>query len=205
MFGCCRSLLSARALAVLFLVASGVVHAQAPRPSDTESSAEATAGNSVLQLRYLTPSPITNMPGDLDYGFLLSEDRDIIASAALMFKTNLGIIPHLTFQIGPQAYLALLNAQQKTDVFALAIGGNARYELIPRWGVAAFGSAFYSPGVLTFGSAHNLYDFTAGGEIRAMPHLTILAGYRWFKFTTVGEPDVRVDDEVFVGLRWALH
>jgi hypothetical protein len=190
----------------LALVAAQQLQAQEPRPGNA-SYLDATVGNSVLQLRYLTPSPInpTNSKSDLDYGLLLSEGRDIIGSAALLFHTDLNLVPRLTFEVGPQAYVALLNAQQKTDVFALALGGNARYLIIRRWGIAAFGHAFYSPGVLTFGNAHNLYDFLAGGEVAFTPRLVGQAGYRWFKFTLVNEPDEKVQNEVFAGLRWEIR
>lgn len=195
------------ALGALVLFLGGAAHAQEPRSSDGASAVEAMGGNSVLQLRYLAPSPweVTGRGSDLDYGFLLSENRDIIASTALMFHTNLSLAPGLKIDIGPQGYLALLSGLNKTDVFAVAFGASARYALIPRWGIAAFGAAFYSPGVLTFGSAHNLYDFSAGAEVRFTRRLAGLAGYRWLKFTTVGEPDVRVQNEVFAGLRWRLH
>jgi hypothetical protein len=197
------------ALGFLLLLAGGALHAQEPRPTGTTTAVEATGGNSVLQLRYLAPSPWKPAGGgersDLDYGFLLSEDRDIIGSAALMFHTNLNLVPGLTINVGPQGYLALLSGLNKTDVFAVAFGADARYVLLPRWGIAAFGSAFYSPGVLTFGTAHNLYDFTAGAQVQFTPRLAGLAGYRWLKFTTVGEPDVRVQNEVFAGLRWRLE
>lgn len=196
------------AFGFMFLLAGGALHAQEPRPADTTTAIEATGGNSVLQLRYLSPSPweaTGRGSSDLDYGFLLSENRDIIGSAALMFHTNLNLVPGLTIDVGPQGYLALLSGVNKTNVFAVAFGADARYVLLPRWGVAAFGSAFYSPGVLTFGSAHNLYDFTAGAQVQFTPRLAALAGYRWLKFTTVAEPDVRVQNEVFVGLRWRLQ
>ncbi|HTT00503.1 MAG TPA: YfaZ family outer membrane protein [Steroidobacteraceae bacterium] len=165
---------------------------------------EGTLGNSIMQLRYLAPSPLTQARSDLDYGFLLSEDRDVIGSAALLFRTDLNLIPRLTFQLGPQAYVALLAAEQKTDVFALAFGGTARYDLIPSVGLAVFGGAFYSPGVVTFGNAHNLYDFSAGAELRFTRQLTGLGGYRWLKFTLVDEPDDRVQNEAFAGLRWSF-
>lgn len=189
----------------LILVAAQQVHAQEPRPVNTTKAVQATIGNKVLQMRYLAPTPIRGIRGDLDYGVLLTEDREFIASAAMMFDTDLRIIPRLHFEVGPQAYVALLSAQQKTDVFAVAFGANLRYELIRRIGLAAFGSAFYSPGVLTFGSAHNLYDFAAGAEVRFSSRLAGLAGYRWFKFTLVGQPDERVQNELFAGFRWRLE
>lgn len=195
------------AFCLLLLITGGALRAQEPLPTNATSAVEANGGNSVMQLRYLAPSPWEATGGassDLDYGFLLSEDRDIIASAALMFHTNLHLLPGLTIDVGPQGYLALLNALNKTDVFAAAFGVDARYLVLPRWGIAAFGSAFYSPGVLTFGNAHNLYDFTAGGEIQFTSRLAGQAGYRWLKFTLVNEPDDRVANEVFAGLRWRL-
>jgi len=187
------------------LFAIAPLRAQAPPPPNTTQAIDATIGNEVLQLRYLTDSPLRDVKSNLDYGVLLSESREFVGSAAWMFETDLNVLPRLRFQVGPQGYLGLLAAQQKTDVFAVALGANARYDLIRRIGLAAFGSGFYSPGVLTFGSAHNLYDFTAGAEIRLASRLTGMAGYRWLKFTLVNEPDEKVANELFAGVRWRLE
>lgn len=196
-------------LGMMLLVVGGAVRAQEPRPANVNTAVEAMGGNSALQLRYLARSPweATGARSDMDYGFLFSQDRDLIGSAALMYHTNLNIVPGLTIDVGPQGYLALLSAVNKTDVFAIAFGVDARYPLpflSRRWGIAAFGSAFYSPGVLTFGNALNVYDFTAGGEVQFTRRLAGRAGYRWLKFTLVNEPDLRVQNELFVGLRWNL-
>ena len=189
----------------LALAAAGPIWAQEPPPRGAGPAIDATIGNQVLQLRYLAPSPITHQAtSDLDYGVLLSENREFVGSAALLFNTNLDLVPGLRLQVGPQAYLALLNEPKKTDLFALAFGASARYDLIPRLGLAVFGAGYYSPGVLTFGNAHNLYDFQAGGEVRFTSRLYGLAGYRWFKFTLTDEPDDRVANEVFAGFRWVL-
>jgi hypothetical protein len=187
------------------LAMAGPLHAQEALPSDVARAFDGTVGNNVLQLHYLTQAPIGGPKNNLGYGVLLTENREFIASSALMFDTDLHILPRLTFQIGPQGYLARLATGQKTDVAAIALGANVRYELIRRMGLAVFGSGFYSPGVLTFGSAHNLYDFTAGAELRFIPRLVGIAGYRWLKFTLVNEPDERVANEVFAGLRWQLE
>jgi hypothetical protein len=195
------------ALCLLLLAAGGALRAQEPRPPGTTTAVEATVGNSALQLRYLAPAPWPAIRGrsDLDYGFLLSQNRNIIGSAALMFHTDLHIVPNLTIDVGPKGYLALLSDVNKTDVFAVALGVDARYAVLPQWGVAAFGSAFYSPTVLTFGSADNVYDFSAGADVAFTPRLSGLAGYRWYKYTTIAEPDIVVQREVFAGLRWRLR
>ena len=178
---------------------------QTPLASDDERAVDATAGNQVLQLRYLGGSPVKDINGSLDYGLLLTENREFVASTALMFDTDIVPLSRLRLQLGPQAELAWLATGSKTDVFALSVGASARYELIRRLGLSAFGSAFYSPGVLTFGPAHNLYDFTAGAEIRLAGRLFALGGYRWFKFTLVNEPDERLVNELFAGVRWQLQ
>jgi hypothetical protein len=120
--------------------------------------------------------PLTGVRSNLDYGVLFSESREFVGSAAWMLDTDLNVLPRLRLQVGPQGYLARLAEGQKTDVSAVALGANVRYDLIPRIGLAAFGSGFYSPRVLTFGSAHNLYDFTTGGAVRFASRLTGEAG-----------------------------
>jgi hypothetical protein len=109
----------------LTFAAAGQLHAQEPRPTGTGRAVDATVGNNVLQLRYLAEAPISGVRGDLDYGLLLSESREFIGSAALMFDTDHNLVPRLSFEIGPQVYVALLSAGQKTDVFAVALGANA--------------------------------------------------------------------------------
>jgi YfaZ precursor len=192
-------------LAACALMAPAVLPAQTPLASSSESAVDATVGNEVLQLRYLGRSPFSGIASDLDYGVLLTENREFVASTALMFDTDFVPLSRLRLQFGPQANLAWLATGSKTDVFALALGASARYELIRRFGLSAFGSAFYSPGVLTFGQAHNMYDFTAGAEVRLMDRLYGLAGYRWFKFTLVDEPDEKLVNELFAGVRWQLE
>jgi len=187
------------------LVAGATVVAQTPLAESSERAIDATFGNRVLQLRYYDHSPFSQVPGNLDYGLLLTENREFVASAALMFDTSFVPISRLHLQVGPQANLAWLATGTKTQVFALAVGASARYELIERFGLSAFGSASYSPGVLTFGNAHNMYDFTAGAEVRLTGRLYALGGYRWFKFTLVNEPDERLVNEVFAGVRWQLE
>lgn len=193
------------AITLCVLVGARVALAQPPLGAPGERAAEATVGNEVLQLRYYDRSPLSSVNSNLDYGLLLTENREFVASAAWMFTTAVSPIDRLHFQVGPQAYLAWLATGTKTDVFAIAGGAGVRYELIRRFGLSIFGSAFYSPGVLTFGSAHNLYDFTAGGEIRLFDRFYGLAGYRWFKYTLVNEPDERLVNEVFAGVRWQLQ
>jgi hypothetical protein len=189
------------AIATCLLVGGRATLAQSPLAQTGTRVAEGTVGNQVLQLRYFDTSPLSSVDSSLIYGLLLSENRQFVASAAWMFDAKLPW-SRLKLDVGAQGYLAWLATGTKTDVFAIAPGASLRYEVISSLGLSVFGSAYYSPGVLTFGSAHNLYDFTAGGEIRVFDRLYAMAGYRWFKYTLVNEPDERLVNEVFGGVRW---
>lgn len=188
------------------LLCTRLAEAQTPLAQPGERAIDATIGNNVLQLRYLgAGAPLSGVGGNLDFGALLTERREFNASVAWMFDTDFLPLSRMRLQVGPRADLAWLATGSKTDVFALGVAASVRYELIQRLGLSAFGSAAYSPGVLTFGSAHNLYDFTAGAEIKLAGRLYALGGYRWFKFTLVNEPDERLVNEVFAGVRWQLE
>jgi hypothetical protein len=161
--------------------------------------------NQALQLRYLDDAEVIGRAdSDLAYSLLLTEDRDIVGSAALFVDTDLQFVPRLTIQIAPQAYAALLD-EEDSDVFALAFGVKARYELVPSRGIAVVGHAFYSPDVLTFGSADNLRDFEARGEMRLTGRLIGFAGYRWFRLNLAGTADEDLQNQFFAGLRLPLQ
>lgn len=189
------------ALLGCMLVGVRLATAQTPLAEPGQRAAEATVGNDVLQLRYLGNSPLDGVSSNLDFGALITNDREFVASSAWLFDTDLPV-SRLRLQVGPRADLAWLATGTKTQVFALAIHAAARFVLIERLDLAIFGSGAYSPNVLTFGQAHNLYDFTAGGEIRLTGRLYALGGYRWYKYTLVNLPEEKLVNEVFAGVRW---
>jgi len=45
--------------------------------------------------------------------------------------------------------------------------------------------------------------FYTGAQLAGRLH--VLGGYRWLKFTLVGEPDEKVANELFAGVRWQLR
>jgi hypothetical protein len=189
----------------LALFGMAAVRAEEPLPPGTSSAAEGVAGNDALQLYYYMPGPLQHTGSNWVFGGLITPDREFVASGSLLFNTDLHLIPRFTFELGPKVYAAWLqnnSAGQKTDIFSFAIGGAVRYDLIPHIGLAVWGSAFYAPNVLTFGAANNMTDFNAGGEVRVLSQLFVLAGYRWLKFNLTNEPGEKVANEVFVGLRW---
>src|SRR3712207_6427741 len=84
-----------------------------------------------IQGTYITDAPFVGVEGtDLSLGMLLSDDRDIVGSAALMSSGVLeNLIPGpLSVSIGGRAYAALLD-DPDDDVFGLAPGAEARLTL----------------------------------------------------------------------------
>lgn len=192
-----------RTLAFLALLASGIAHSQ----TDTSASlprAEAAFSNDTVELRYLAKgSKVGVDSARASAGFFLSEDRDIVLDAALLFPANLSLGP-LTMTFGPRAYAALLQ-EENNDVMAFSIGAQVRLDVNRRSRLAVVGHAFYAPDILTFGSADNLTDLSARAEIGIAPKLIAFAGMRWFRFDlTEGGGHQDLMDEVFVGASYRL-
>jgi hypothetical protein len=189
-------------MCALLLLTTRQLAAQSPLSPDTKSAVEGTLGDQVLQLRYQTLLPV-QPKSDLVLGLLLAEAPQYVLTGGVLFDTNFGV-PGLEIEVGPQGYAGWLTGPKKTQVFAIAGGVVARYEVLRQYHLGPFISAFYSPSIVTFGQANNVYDFIAGGEGRITDRLTILAGYRWFKFTLQEAPANKVQYEWFGGLRWRV-
>jgi hypothetical protein len=166
-------------------------------------SLELALSEESAQLRYDTPTDTGGEGSRMFYAIFLSEDRDVVGSAALLLDSDFQVGP-VDIKFGPQAYGALLSDENQ-DVFALALGIEARFNIERTRGLALVGSAFYSPDILTFGSADNLTDFMARAEIRLNDKLIGFAGYRWFELDLLDRAERELQNELFAGVRWQLR
>lgn len=190
-----------RHLGLLVLVAAVSPAAFAAEPP-LRPIGEVALSNDTLQLRYIDDEGTDEVPGSRVSGaFLLSEERDIVLSGAMLFPADLGW-DRFTILFGPQAYAALLE-DENNDVLALSVGAEARLLLNSSTGLAIVGHAYYAPDILTFGSADALTDLSARAEMRVGPRLTVFGGMRWFEFDlTDGQGERTLQEEVFVGAGW---
>jgi hypothetical protein len=183
------------------------VLAQQDRTGDSDSRwAELQASSRAIEAHYQTPTSFGGMPNSaLDYGLFLSEDRDIVATAGLLMDStlNFGWRP-LQVRFGPKAYAALLS-ERNTDTFALSIGVQARYELVPSRKIAIAGHAYYAPDILTFGSADRVTDLMARGELGLADQLIVFGGWRWFRMDLTDQPNRDLQNQLFAGVRWRLR
>lgn len=173
--------------------------AMAQQMQPTGSSAELALSDDTIQLRYLTAGDKVGVDGGrLSGTFFLSEERDIVLSAGLLFPSTLDL-GRLTIAFGPQLYAALLE-EENNDVMSVSVGVEARLLLNQSMGLALAGQAYYAPDILTFGSADNLTDLSARVELGVAPRVIAFGGMRWFEFDLVdGAGERTLQEELFVG------
>lgn len=181
------------ALALMMTAASG-------QEGDVQGSVgELALSDDTLQLRYATDGDAVGVDGGrLTGAFFLSEQRDIVLSAGLLFPSTLDL-GRLSIVFGPQLYAALLE-DENNDVMSLSVGTEIRLLLNRRMDLAVAGHAYYAPDILTFGSADNLTDMSARLELGIAPRLIAFGGMRWFEFDLVdGTGERTLQEELFVG------
>ncbi len=167
--------------------------------------AEVSFSNDTLEARYIDSGRLIDVAerSRVSAAFFLSEERDIVLNGDLMFPVQLGW-DWLDVLIGPRAYAALLE-DENDDVLALSVGADVRFVLDRNSRLAVAGSAFYSPDILTFGSADNLTDLSARLEIGVGPRVTVFGGMRWFEFDlTEGAGERTLMEEVFIGVGYTF-
>jgi hypothetical protein len=165
------------------------------------AAAELALSNDTLEIRYLSKMNDAD-EGRMVGGVFLSEERDLVLNAGMLFGVDLDRRFNVAF--GPQLYAALLRDENQ-DVMALSLGGEARFYLDPRRRFAVSGRAFYAPDILSFGSADNLTDLSARAEMQVSDRVMGFVGMRWFEFDlTDGSGERTLQEEVFVGVRYQL-
>lgn len=187
------------------LVSAGALHAEEADVTANRSAAAIALSDQTLQLRYVTDGDRVNVDdAAVSFGAFLGEERDVVLSAGLQFPTELNFGRRLAIALGPEVYAALLE-EENSDVFALALGAQVRYEIARGRGLALAGHAYYSPDILTFGSADNLVDLEARVELRLARRLTGFAGHRWFEMDLLMRQERELQNELFAGIRWQLQ
>ncbi len=183
-------------LAALLVVAVLVNAPHAARAQ--EAAGEVALSDESVQLRYLAWG--TGQSSELGFGLFLNENRDIIATSHYYIKAQAIGSNRLTLQVGPVAYAAMLNTEN-TDVFAIAVAAELRYEFLQRQGITVALQGAYAPDILTFGSADNLYDFTGRVEMPLTNSIIGFAGYRKLEFDLL-TGDREIEESAIVGIRY---
>ncbi len=190
-------------LSSLALLGSWPATAQEQSAADANNDpiAEIALSNDTLQLRYYDKKD-SDADSRLVGGGFLGEERDIVLTGGMMFPVDLGRYFDITF--GPQLYAALLS-EENEDVMAVSVGTEIRWFFDSSQRFAVSGQAFYSPDILTFGSADNVVDFSARAEFKIADRVIVFGGMRWFEFDlTEGGGERTLQEEVFFGVRYRM-
>ena len=168
-----------------------------------ETHGEVALSDESVQLRYLrteTAAPVGSEPGELGFGLFLQESRDLVASAHYFFEADRLRFNKLSFKLGPVAYAAMLDPEN-TDVFAMGLGVEVRFQFLSRQELDLVGRASYAPDILTFGSADKVWDVTARVELPMTDRVIGFAGYRLFEFDILGGTR-ELEESIIVGARY---
>ena len=116
-----------------------------------DATGEISLSDESVQLRYIREhqSRVSDEPGELGFGLFWTENRDFVASGNYYFEASRLRFDRLTLLAGPVAYAAMLNTEN-TDVFALALGAEARFEFMRRLDLDLVGRAARALDILTF-------------------------------------------------------
>ncbi|MDH3713148.1 MAG: YfaZ family protein, partial [Gammaproteobacteria bacterium] len=112
---------------------------------------------------------------------------------------TLGERRDLQFGVGAKAYGGDLDIDKQ--VLAIAIGGQARYVFQTRTPIGLVLEAYAAPGITSFGDTEGAREFNFRTEIEVLPSTRGYIGYRYldFEFDTISE--VKLDDNVHIGIR----
>lgn len=133
-------------------------------------------------------------------GVFYNEARDLIAIADGLARIGEIEQRRLTFGAGPRMYAAFLNTENE-DIFAIGIGGEARYRLGREQSASIMLAAYYAPDIMTFGTADNMSDVTLRIDFGLNSAVNVFAGYRILEIETLTE-DREIDDHLHLGFRW---
>jgi len=195
-----------RSLSLLMLC---VVAATLPATAGAQDARQSNQAGEIavsedsIQLRYIRPSTQLDddfEAGELGLGLFLNESRDIVINANYYVNATRVRMNRLSIMLGPVAYAALLSGENN-EVMALALGAEARYRLLRSPEVTIVGRAAYSPDILTFGSADNLWDIIARAEMPLTDRATGFAGYRLYEIDLF-EGKTELEESVHLGLRY---
>jgi hypothetical protein len=130
-----------------------------------------------------------------------NEARDLIAMADGLARIGEIEQRRLTFSVGPRMYAAFLSTENN-DIFAIAIGGEARYRLGREQSASIMLAAYYAPDIITFGTADNVSDVTLRIDFGLNSAVNVFAGYRIFEIETLTAGDHEIDDHLHLGFRY---
>ena len=170
------------------------------RVSTLDHAVEMYISDDALQARYVRTLDLGELgPTEVRGGFFYNEDRDLIVSGDLLTSVGDEIdARRFEVRVGTRVYGAFL-ALEDQDVFGVGLGGEAQYFFNRSRSTSVQLSVFYSPDIVTFGTADNIKDASLRLITRLRDGTDVFVGFRSFEIDV--DPDREVDDNMHIGFR----
>jgi hypothetical protein len=170
------------------------------RVTTLDHAVEMYLSDDALQARYVRTLDLGEIgPTEVRGGFFYNEDRDLIVSGDLLASVGDEIDARaFEVRVGTRVYGAFL-ALEDQDVFGVGLGGEAEYFFTRSRSTSVQLSLFYSPDIVTFGTADNIKDASLRLITRLRDGTDVFVGFRVFEIDL--DVDREVDDNMHVGFR----
>jgi hypothetical protein len=167
----------------------------------TDHAVELYLSEDALQAQYVRRLDLGDFgPTEMRAGFFYNEDRDLIGIGDLLAFVGDDVgVRSLELRVGTRVYGAFL-APEDQDIFGIGLGGEAQYFLGSSRNTSVTLALFYSPDIVTFGSADNVKDVSLRFSTRLRNGTDVFFGYRAFEID-LQPTDREVDDNLHVGIR----
>jgi hypothetical protein len=186
----------------VLLLSAGPAFAQQAdnRVTTLDHAVEMYLSDDALQARYVRTLDLGEIgPTEVRGGFFYNEDRDLIVSGDLLASVGDEIDARaFEVRVGTRVYGAFL-ALEDQDVFGVGLGGEAEYFFTRSRSTSVQLSLFYSPDIVTFGTADNIKDASLRLITRLRDGTDVFVGFRVFEIDL--DVDREVDDNMHVGFR----
>jgi hypothetical protein len=160
------------------------------------------SGESV-QAKYATLMGATNYGRtELGFGFLYHEDKNYLGEVSLLVIDEAGSkSPGLEAGVGVKFYYGQAD-EPDVSFSGIGLGGQLRYRhaSVPR--IIYSGALFYAPGIVSFQDADQIFDAVATIEFEIIPTANVYVGYRYIETEIKNRPDVKIDDNFILGMRF---
>ncbi len=186
--------------------ASGTSPVPSTEMADDGALIEVALSDDYIQGRYFTEGGILGFDDAISHvGVYFSDSRDFIGNVGLMTEHMPLFVPGLTMSVGARGYVALLS-DPDDDVVGLAPGIEGRFGLPADFDfpLAAVGSIFYSPDVLTLGDAQDIIDIDGRVEAEIRSDIVGFIGYRVHRFDSDEGANKKAANEIQIGARFRL-
>ena len=170
------------------------------RVTTIDHAIEFYISENALQALYIRTLDLGELgPTEVRGGVFYNEDRDLIGIADLLMDVGDEVdVRALELRVGTRVYGAFL-APEDEDVLGVGLGGEAEYFFNRARTVAVKLALFYSPDIVTFGSADNVKDVSLRLMMRLRDGMDVFAGFRALEIDL--PIDREVDDNLHVGFR----